>query len=289
MKENIIWIASYPKSGNTLIRSFLAAYFFTNNGILNDFSYLRNIPPFNSYNNYKDIKNFPKINYFKENPESISKYWRLNQDLISRKLGKNVIFYKTHNAQIKHENNYFTEKKVTKCFIYIVRDPRSVIYSSLHHYGFKNIDEAVEVITSDKWLSYATEKPNLLPEFILSWKTHFLSWQNFYAKNKNIGIILRFEDLVEKPNKFFLLLIEFLSKNLNFKINTNKLTNSINSVNFNELSKLEKKIGFNEKGKNSESFFRKGEIREWENKINSKNLKKIDEAFFEQLKFLNYD
>ena len=72
MKENIIWIASYPKSGNTLIRAFLSAYFFTNNGILNDFSYLRNIPPFNSYKNYKDIKNFPKINYFKENPEAIS-------------------------------------------------------------------------------------------------------------------------------------------------------------------------------------------------------------------------
>ena len=31
----IIWIASYPKSGNTWLRSLISSYFFSNDGIFN--------------------------------------------------------------------------------------------------------------------------------------------------------------------------------------------------------------------------------------------------------------
>ena len=41
----IIWLASYPKSGNTLLRSMLAAYFFSKDGIYN-FSLIKNIKQF---------------------------------------------------------------------------------------------------------------------------------------------------------------------------------------------------------------------------------------------------
>ena len=41
----IIWLASYPKSGNTLIRSMLAAYFFSTDGKFN-FELLDNIKQF---------------------------------------------------------------------------------------------------------------------------------------------------------------------------------------------------------------------------------------------------
>ena len=41
----IIWLASYPKSGNTLLRSMLSAYLFSKDGIFN-FELLRNIKQF---------------------------------------------------------------------------------------------------------------------------------------------------------------------------------------------------------------------------------------------------
>ena len=41
----IIWISSYPKSGNTFIRSFLSAYYYTNNGEF-DFNLLKFIEQF---------------------------------------------------------------------------------------------------------------------------------------------------------------------------------------------------------------------------------------------------
>ena len=52
-----IWLASYPKSGNTLVRSLLASYFFTKDGSCN-FEILKKInPPFeNLFNNENKIK-----------------------------------------------------------------------------------------------------------------------------------------------------------------------------------------------------------------------------------------
>ena len=45
----IIWIASYPKSGNTWIRSLLSAYLFSKDGKFN-FDLLEKIQQFSKYN-----------------------------------------------------------------------------------------------------------------------------------------------------------------------------------------------------------------------------------------------
>ena len=41
----IIWLASYPKSGNTWIRSIIAALMYTHDGIF-DFDLLKNVDQF---------------------------------------------------------------------------------------------------------------------------------------------------------------------------------------------------------------------------------------------------
>ena len=69
--KNFIWIASYPKSGNTMIRLFLALYFFTEDGVLKNFDVLKNIISLNRYSILNKINNPPKINSFKDNPELI--------------------------------------------------------------------------------------------------------------------------------------------------------------------------------------------------------------------------
>ena len=50
-KKMIIWLASYPKSGNTLLRSMLAAYLFSEDGNYN-------------FNLIKNIKQFPHGGFF---------------------------------------------------------------------------------------------------------------------------------------------------------------------------------------------------------------------------------
>ena len=47
MKKGIVWLASYPKSGNTLLRLFLSHYIYGNNEHLN-ITLLKNILKFES-------------------------------------------------------------------------------------------------------------------------------------------------------------------------------------------------------------------------------------------------
>ena len=54
----IIWLASYPKSGNTYVRAFLSAYYFSENGQF-DFSQILN------------IEQFPHEKYFRQNQADI--------------------------------------------------------------------------------------------------------------------------------------------------------------------------------------------------------------------------
>ena len=49
----IIWIASYPKSGNTWVRSFLSAYYFSSDGNFK-FDLLKNIKQFPSKEFFND-------------------------------------------------------------------------------------------------------------------------------------------------------------------------------------------------------------------------------------------
>ena len=51
----IIWLASYPKSGNTMLRLFISLYFFTKDGYLNDFNVINNIKSLNNYKIYKKL------------------------------------------------------------------------------------------------------------------------------------------------------------------------------------------------------------------------------------------
>ena len=84
------------------------------------------------------------------------------------------------------------------------------------------------------------------------------------------------------------MLINFLSKKLKFEINKKKLKNSIQSINFEILQKIEKEKGFEEKSKKSENFFRKGQLNEWKNILESKLIKKINSNLSKEMNYLKY-
>ena len=84
----IIWIASYPKSGNTWVRSFLTAYYFCKNGIFD-------------IKNLNIIEDYPNKQFFSETVKEgeIHKHWEESQKKLLEK--KKVKFLKTHNSLIK--------------------------------------------------------------------------------------------------------------------------------------------------------------------------------------------
>lgn len=285
--KNLIWIASYPKSGNTMLRLFLAAYFFTEDGIIKNFDILKHIISLNKESAISKLPDYTQvIKKLIDNPSLVAGYWKMIQEDICSANNKNIYFIKTHNANITYKGNEFTNYEFTKCFVYIVRDPRSVLVSMMSHYNFKSYEDSRKYLMSDNVITTANN--GLLPEIMLSWKSNYLSWKNFLKNSNDLGIIIKYEDMVQKPEKTFLDIIKFICEKNNLKLDNNKFFNSLNSINFDKLKKLENIKKFPESAQDKQKFFRKGIVDEWKNILPKTILEEIEGEYSDILNELNY-
>ena len=282
--KKISWIASYPKSGNTYIRLLLTSYFYSKDGNINDFNSLNNIFKISRYAFIQNIQNIPTIEDFIDNPLLVSKYWIAAQESLSRQINNNL-FIKTHDFMGNINNNIFTNEKMTKCFIYVVRDPRSVAVSYSHHMQ-KTIDETINFMTNKNYIILYKKEDKTLPEILSSWNIHYNSWKQFLSKGN--GILIKYEDLITNPKNTFILILNFLRRHINFDINENKVNKTIDVTSFKNLQKLENEKGFSESPNIKNKFFRKGITNEWKDCLTKEQLNKIEKNFYIEMKELGY-
>ena len=290
MNKKIFWIASFPKSGNTLVRAILASLFFSKNG---KFS-------FNLLNNIKQLETFKTLDFIKkENPvdyknlsdlKVLSKYFLKIQDKIIFNLNDNdACFLKTHSAFFEYFGNQFTTNEKTLGYIYIVRDPRDVALSLSHHMNVE-IDKAIKfMLNKNASIKYTgTEKIDIdikPPMMIGSWDLHLNSWGYFNVPK----VFIKYEDLILYKKKTIIQIINFFKKTYNFKFNNidEKIENILLTTEFNTMKKNELKFGFNEIGKNN-SFFNIGKVKQWEKKLTISQINLIEKNFKKEMKKLNY-
>ena len=280
----IIWIASYPKSGNTWVRSLLSHYFFSKSEKFN-FDLLKHIPNFNAAD-FLDNKNSIRSN------DDIIKSWIPVQKFINEKFKRNL-FFKTHNVCVTSKGEKFTSNEVSAGCIYVVRDPRNVItsYKNFENQTYENIIK--NMIDEEGFLlsnKSTFEKFGIKGiEVISSWARHYNSWVH---NNTNIPIcLIKYEDLVENPSLEFNKIFDFLKKINNEKkteINKEKLEKTISETNFKNLKDLENNNGFSEKQNRKVNFFNQGIENDWK-KILPNNISSIIERKFEkEMKELGY-
>ena len=277
----IIWIASYPKSGNTWVRSFLSSYIYSEGKEFN-FQMLNKITQFPSRRLFNKMGQNPK------NLLEAAQSWISSQEIIN--LSNDIVFLKTHNAMCKLENYPFTNKENTLGAIYIVRDPRDVLVSYYAHSVTKtnnaNYTSVLDTMTTGKTLTYLSDdKDKKFMSIMGNWSENYNSWKNFNLTKK---IIIKYEDLLLDPFMNFLKIIEFLNNLYGLKIDKNKIKKSIEATKFSNLQKLEKEIGFGEKLKNKKLFFREGKIGQWKKKLDKKFSDKLEKVFYKDMKELNY-
>ena len=195
----IIWIASYPKSGNTWLRSLISSYYYSEKGLFNQ-SCLPN------------ISQFPQEKYFKSfnyNPRVVTdtvKFWISAQEIINK--DKKLKFFKTHNVLGAINNSKFTNKKNTIGCIYVVRDPRNVLTSLQNHYEMSQEESLKFMLNENKFIYDHSVKNNYSNfQFISSWEKNYQSWIN----QKYFSVItIKYEDLINDTFETFKKVIEFI-------------------------------------------------------------------------------
>ena len=280
----IIWIASYPKSGNTWLRALLSSYYYSEKGLFNQ-SCLPN------------ISQFPQEKYFKSfnyNPRVVTdtvKFWISAQEIINK--DKKLKFFKTHDVLGAINNNKFTDKKNTIGCIYVVRDPRNVLTSLQNHYEMSKEESLNFMLNENKFIydhSVKNDYSNF--QFISSWEKNYQSWIN----QKNFSVItIKYEDLINDTTETFKKVIEFIELITKSQegYNDKKAENSIKSTSFEKMSNMEKKDGFTESilSKNESRkipFFHLGPKNDWRNIFDENYQKKLNLTFKQNLKELNY-
>ena len=295
MDKQIFWLASYPKSGNTLLRFILIALFFTDDGIF-------------SFDKSKYISQFETVPYIKKNKKIFAKDYKNigNIRILYKYLNKlqskeclnikeDFIFLKTHAGLFKIDDHSFTREVDTRGLIYVVRDPRDVCISWGKHNGW-SLDEAVNFMVNDyaiyPWPRHTNDqKENSTKEnpksFVSSWEKHVESWVKVNWKIPKL--IIKYEELVYEKRKTLEILIKFFSTHYNIKFRNldQKLENIVKSTSFEKLQNYEEKHGFKEATKNT-NFFSVGKKNQWKNKLSNSQEEKIRNKFNKIMEIFNY-
>ena len=278
--KKIIWISSYPKSGNTFLRAMLSAFFYSKDGIFKQ-DYLKNVAEFpRDFFDLKSSNNF--LNEIKE-------YEKIQKKISST--DKEIIFLKTHLANLTINKIYPTiNKDYSICSIYIVRDPRNVILSLKNHYNL-NIKECLNFLMNDKnFICIKNKDLSKGYTLILDWASNYLSWKN----QKNINtIFIKFEDLVLEQEKTFIYILNELKKFMNLNIDQKKIENVLKTTNFKYLRQLEENEGFIENKimgikDNKNFFFNKGIEQNFNKDLDPSIIDKIKKKYKNLLLELNY-
>ena len=248
----IIWLASYPKSGNTWVRTIINELIYTDNNYDNVFNNAsKNIRQFPAYSDFKDSFEFTSQDRTKINKQKLInttiKNWinlqnKINQD-------KKIKLFKTHNLlgkfKIDNQEYSFTNLDNTIGVIHIVRDPRSIISSLKNHFSLDTEEEAKEMILDENTWSGLKYK-NSVPNYFSSWSNHFNSWKRFPKNNH----LIKYEDILENPVKEITRIVVYLQRFFKLELNEKRIINIAEKTSFKNFKKNEENGKFYENALN---------------------------------------
>ena len=276
--EGIVWLASYPKSGNTWTRTFLHNLIKLLTGEDD------NGQDINAMNDYTawDISARMYSEMLGKDVESATRAEiAAIRPMVQEKLANDtdgLLFVKTHNALVMDRGYPAINSAVTSGAVYIVRNPLDVAISYGHHMG-KTTDDAIRQMEQEGLETNVTEKS--VYEVYSSWSHHVQSW----TRRPNRAVyIMRYEDMLERPVRTF----GALARHLLMTPTKGQLMKAIDLSSFEKLQKQEDKEGFNEKPEVSEKFFRAGKSGQWKDELSGAQIARIVTVHRTQMKRFGY-
>lgn len=275
----ILWIASYPKSGNTWTRALL-------NNVLKiiqdeDEGAPQNINRMNEYTIW-DISAKPYEKILGKPPKDVERVEiskirpQVQAQIAERTDGLAMV--KTHHALVIDRGTPVINFEVTSGAIYIVRNPLDVAISFANHLG-STIDRAIEEMGIRNLETGVSEQS--VYEIYGSWSQHVESWTR---KPHRAIYVMRYEDMLAHPHAVF----RGLCTHLLLNPTDEQLDLAIQRSSFEELKKQEDEEGYREKPDSAERFFRSGKSGEWREVLTPEQVRTIIVGHNEQMKRFGY-
>lgn len=265
MNGNIVWLASYPKSGNTWFRAFLANLLNVQEGPV-DINRLGGGPIASARGVLDNATGFESSNLLFNEVDDLRPAL---YEKISGK-AKKTVFMKTHDAYtFLPDGRPLLSVEATKGAIYLVRNPLDVAPSFANH-SSSGLDDIIADMNNEKNAFCATpnDLPNQLRQYLLSWSGHVLSWVD--APNIKVHVV-RYEDMKRAPLQTFYGAVKFAG----IEHTEEEVALAIEKCSFEYLKKQEEEGGFREKAAQCRSFFRLGEVGSWKESLSEKQVNSI--------------
>ncbi len=259
---NILWLASYPKSGNTWMRAFL-------HNVLRNPDQPADINQMtgaltqgeSSLGWYRVANRRPPEQW---KPSEIARMRPHVHEMISRGQ-KGTVFCKTHNALTRWHGQPTVNTRVSTGAIYIVRNPLDVLLSFADFQAVP-VDEAITMMATRDFATPLTDRN--VPELLGNWSQHVASWTA--EGNKGLHVV-RYEDMLADPHQAFGAVLAFMK----LDVPRARLDKAIRNASFRELRRQEDERGFNERPAHQERFFRKGVAGGWKEALTKEQVARI--------------
>jgi len=259
--KSIVWLASYPKSGNTWLRVFLANYIYN----------AEKPVPINQIHKIglgdSNSKAYRAVTREVFDPTNIKQSLRIRPDVLkgitNNKADINLV--KTHCENGIAFGSVLIPPELTRSAVYIMRNPLDMIVSYASHYG-NTLDDAIEGIArKDNALLGGGEA---VYQFLGSWSNHVIGW----TKARKFPVLaLRYEDMLKDPLDAF----ERVVHHIGLPFDRERLERSVRFSDFKLLQEQESKTSFVENSENQEKFFRSGKADQWKTELTDEQISQI--------------
>lgn len=276
MDKGIIWLASYPKSGNTYTRTLLSNYFsglsepVSINSLIGD-DLFNSRPVFEEFLG-ASVDDFDDLQLWQYRGKFLQ--WMLDAS-------QEVQYLKTHNRfDTLASPEALTPLQDHMKVVYLVRNPVDVLLSYSYHRN-RPLDDTINRMCQNGAKLYSERNPWQLTQLIGSWSENVSSWidQDYLPIS-----VIRYEDLKESPESYLKMI---LGMSIGDKdLDEECLQLSVKFSNIKQLQQQELKEGFVEKNPNAPSFF--GRNNQMQSLLSQEHIERIIAAFSEQMQRLNY-
>jgi hypothetical protein len=273
--KSIVWLASYPKSGNTWLRVFLSNYVMNTQKpmAIND---IHKVGIGDS--NTKQYQMVTRGNFDPTDPIQGTRVRpAVLKGIVNNKADIN--FVKTHCENGIAFGVKLIPPELTRSAIYIVRNPLDMILSYASHYGH-TIDEAIHGIgRKDNSLMGAGEATY---QYLGTWSNHAIGWTK---ARKFPVLLLRYEDMLKDPHEAFRSVV----KHIGLPEDEDRLDRATRFSDFKLLKEQESKTNFVENSDNQKNFFRKGTSGQWKSELSDAQVAQLLQDHGRVMKKFGYE